>query len=58
MDAILDICLKENYFKMPQRKGKQGVYKKNIPTNNIHKYTRTVVPIHENQCITKEGALS
>ena len=51
----MDICFKENLFKMLKRKGKRGAFKKDIPTNNKYKYSGTVIPILETEGISEEG---
>ena len=58
MDTILNICFEENYFKMPRRKGKRGIFKTDIPTTNRHKYKEIVEPILEMERITKSGIVN
>ena len=58
MDTILDICFGDNLFKMPKRKGKIGAFKKDIPSNNPHKYCSMDEPILETQRVNKEGIVN
>ena len=48
---IPDMCFSEDVFASTQ----QGMFKKNIPCLNKHKYKTEVVPILETDWITKEG---
>ena len=54
----MDICFQESLFKMLKRKGKIGAFKKDIPSNNPHKYCNMIEPILETQQVNKEGIVN
>ena len=58
MDAILDIYFEEGYFKMLKKRGRQGLFDKDILTTNKYKYMESVLPILESDQITKAGIVN